>query len=333
MREHRNRTTMDHDDFHTTERIASRRRTGRPSLRGRTLPPPSYAVFPISLAETSAGNRAGFRHPAGYHAGSIPAAPTKTPNSPTRTAMPTASDTPARPKPETAVGKTPAVPIRSLHDKALKSLARRMAGYTQKEIKTIYEYDPDGTRRIKSETVIRKQVGPDLAAITFGADQSRSAALAGQAGNRSRRLPDRLERLERRGPARNRRNGNSLIPCAFRLRNRRHCAQSHLRPQSARRAVPVHLGRLRKTRRERSPTRSQIMPRQKTFAENPVRCPSAGKPETGPTAERPCNEHLHTKCRTDTTRIRKYSANRYDARPPPAHSLRTISPSIRQVLP
>ena len=42
-----------------------------------------------------------------------------------------------------------------------------MAGYTQKEIKTIYEYDPDGTRRIKSETVIRKQVGPDLAAITF----------------------------------------------------------------------------------------------------------------------------------------------------------------------
>ena len=58
--------------------------------------------------------------------------------------MPTASDTPARPKPETAVGKTPAVPIRSLHDKALKSLARRMAGYTQKEIKTIYEYDPDG---------------------------------------------------------------------------------------------------------------------------------------------------------------------------------------------
>ena len=210
MREHRNRTTMDHDDFHTTERIASRRRTGRPSLRGRALPPPSYAVFPISLAETAAGNRAGFRHPAGYHAGSIPAAPTKTPNSPTRTAMPTASDTPARPKPETAVGKTPAVPIRSLHDKALKSLARRMAGYTQKEIKTIYEYDPDGTRRIKSETVIRKQVGPD------------------QAGNRSRRLPGRLERLERRGPARNRRNGSTLIPCAFRLRNRRHCAQPHL---------------------------------------------------------------------------------------------------------
>ena len=74
--------------------------------------------------------------------------------------MPSASDTPARPKPETAVGKTPAVPIRSLHDKALKSLARRMTGYTQKEIKTIYEYDPDGTRRIKSETVIRKQVDP-----------------------------------------------------------------------------------------------------------------------------------------------------------------------------
>ena len=81
--------------------------------------------------------------------------------------MSTASDTPARPKPETATGKTPAVPIRSLHDKALKSLARRMAGYTQKEIKTVYEYDPDGTRRIKSETVTRKQVGPDLTAITF----------------------------------------------------------------------------------------------------------------------------------------------------------------------
>lgn len=94
--------------------------------------------------------------------------------------MPTASDTPARPKPETAVGKTPAVPIRSLHDKALKSLARRMAGYTQKEIKTIYEYDPDGTRRIKSETVIRKQVRTRPGGHYFRADQSRSAALAGK---------------------------------------------------------------------------------------------------------------------------------------------------------
>ena len=65
--------------------------------------------------------------------------------------MPSASDTPARPKPETAVGKTPAVPIRSLHDKALKSLARRMTGYTQKEIKTIYEYDPDGPGASKAK--------------------------------------------------------------------------------------------------------------------------------------------------------------------------------------
>ncbi|MFQ8827756.1 MAG: hypothetical protein ACLR76_10515, partial [Alistipes sp.] len=164
-----------------------------------------------------------------YHAGSTPAAPTKIPNYPTRTAMSTVPDTPARPKSETAAGKTPAALIRSLHDKALKSLARRMAGYTQKEIKTIYEYDPDGARRIKSETITRKQVGPDLAAITFALtnlDPQHWRA----AGNRRRRPSGRLERLERRGPARNRRDGGSLSSAPFGCRNRRHYTQPHPRP-------------------------------------------------------------------------------------------------------
>lgn len=49
----------------------------------------------------------------------------------------------------------------------------------------------------------------------FRADQSRSAALAGQAGNRSRRLPDRLERLERPRPCAKSPERELLDPLCF----------------------------------------------------------------------------------------------------------------------
>lgn len=55
----------------------------------------------------------------------------------------------------------------ALYPKALKSLEKRIRGYLLKEIKTTYEYDGDGNKRIKSETITRKQVAPDLVAITF----------------------------------------------------------------------------------------------------------------------------------------------------------------------
>ena len=55
----------------------------------------------------------------------------------------------------------------TLYPKALKSLEKRIRGYLLKEVKTTYEYDGDGNKRIKNETITRKQVAPDLAAITF----------------------------------------------------------------------------------------------------------------------------------------------------------------------
>ena len=55
----------------------------------------------------------------------------------------------------------------ALSSKALKSLEKRIRGYLLKEVKTTYEYDGDGNKRIKNETITRKQIAPDLAAITF----------------------------------------------------------------------------------------------------------------------------------------------------------------------
>ena len=256
---------------------------GGQSLRGRTLPPPSYAVFPISLAETSAGKPHRFspsyrlscrfdscrsdQNPelpdTNRHAHSLRYARTAETRNRRR-------QNTRRPDPQSA---------RQSAEESGPPHGRLYAKGDQDDLRIRSGRNPAHQKRNGHPEAGRTRPGGHY----FRADQSRSAALAGQAGNRSRRLPGRLERLERRGPAATEpppATGSSSIPCAFRLRNRRHCAQSHLRPQSARRAVPVHLGRLRKTRRERSPTRSQIMPRQKTFAENPVRCPSAGKPET-----------------------------------------------------
>ena len=54
-----------------------------------------------------------------------------------------------------------------LYRKALRGLAKRVSGYLCKETKTTFEYTPDGEKRLKTETVTRKQVPPDFAAITF----------------------------------------------------------------------------------------------------------------------------------------------------------------------
>lgn len=48
----------------------------------------------------------------------------------------------------------------TLYPKALKSLEKRIRGYLLKEVKTTYEYDGDGNKRIKNETITRKQVAP-----------------------------------------------------------------------------------------------------------------------------------------------------------------------------
>jgi len=54
-----------------------------------------------------------------------------------------------------------------LYRKALRGLAKRVSGYLCKETKTTFEYTPDGEKRLKTETVTRKQIPPDFAAITF----------------------------------------------------------------------------------------------------------------------------------------------------------------------
>lgn len=59
------------------------------------------------------------------------------------------------------------IPENPLCTKAIKSLAKRIQGYVLKEVKTTYEFDAEGNKRIKNEVVTRKQVVPDLSAITF----------------------------------------------------------------------------------------------------------------------------------------------------------------------
>ena len=68
----------------------------------------------------------------------------------------------------------------TLYPKALKSLEKRIRGYLLKEVKTTYEYDGDGNKRIKNETITRKQVAPDLAAITFALSNLDLARLSSQ---------------------------------------------------------------------------------------------------------------------------------------------------------
>ena len=82
-------------------------------------------------------------------------------------------------------------PDSPLYRKALRGLAKRVAGYLCKETKTTFEYGTDGEKRIKTETVTRKQVPPDFAAITFTL-----SCLAPQLWNRCR-TDDRTENAGR----------------------------------------------------------------------------------------------------------------------------------------
>ena len=54
-----------------------------------------------------------------------------------------------------------------LESKALAGLAKRVRGFSVKEVKTTYELDEEGDRIVKNETVVCKQVPPDLSAIIF----------------------------------------------------------------------------------------------------------------------------------------------------------------------
>ena len=49
----------------------------------------------------------------------------------------------------------------------MKALQKRVSGYTTEERKTTYTVDTDGSRVVKDEVVICKEVGPDLSAIQF----------------------------------------------------------------------------------------------------------------------------------------------------------------------
>lgn len=63
--------------------------------------------------------------------------------------------------------KTGRLSMALLHDRALRGLLKRVRGYAVREVKTTYEYDASGTKKVKSEVVTQKKQGPDLAAITF----------------------------------------------------------------------------------------------------------------------------------------------------------------------
>lgn len=54
-----------------------------------------------------------------------------------------------------------------LYDRTLQGLLKRVRGYAVREVKTTYEYDSAGEKRIKNEVVTRKRQGPDLSAIIF----------------------------------------------------------------------------------------------------------------------------------------------------------------------
>ena len=55
----------------------------------------------------------------------------------------------------------------TLYERALYALLRKVRGYVFREVKTTYEYDTTGEKKVKNEVVTRKRQGPDLAAIIF----------------------------------------------------------------------------------------------------------------------------------------------------------------------
>ncbi len=81
-----------------------------------------------------------------------------------------------------------------LHDRAIEGLIRRVRGFVGREVKTTFEVDTAGERRVKSEVVTRKRTEPDLQAIIFALtnlDGERwRAKPEAQAGEEAERLPD-----------------------------------------------------------------------------------------------------------------------------------------------
>ncbi len=65
----------------------------------------------------------------------------------------------------------------TLYPKALKSLEKRIRGYLLKEVKTTYEYDGDGNKRIKNETITRKAGRPRPGGDHIRAVEPRSATM------------------------------------------------------------------------------------------------------------------------------------------------------------
>jgi len=57
-------------------------------------------------------------------------------------------------------------PPNELYTVALEALKERVSGFTLTESKKTYVYE-NGRKRVKDETLNKKEVGPDLAAIQF----------------------------------------------------------------------------------------------------------------------------------------------------------------------
>lgn len=76
-----------------------------------------------------------------------------------------------------------------LHDRAIEGLIRRVRGFMFREVKTTFEVDGAGERRVKSEVVTRRRSEPDLNAIIF--------TLTNLDGDRWRAKPEAREEAER----------------------------------------------------------------------------------------------------------------------------------------
>lgn len=83
-------------------------------------------------------------------------------------------DNPEKVNPGSLGDQVKKMKLRSLDDhaeavlrKALRGLDRRVSGFSVRETKIVYEYDDDGNREVKNETVVTKKILPDIPAIVF----------------------------------------------------------------------------------------------------------------------------------------------------------------------
>lgn len=202
MREHRNRTTMDHDDFHTTERIGveathraavtSRKDASAALLCGfsdfprgdvRRKPHRFSPSYRLSCRFDSCRSDQNPELPdTNRHAHSLRYARTAETRNRRR-------QNTRRPDPQSA---------RQSAEESGPPHGRLYAKGDQDDLRIRSGRNPAHQKRNGHPEAGRTRPGGHY----FRADQSRSAALAGQAGNRSRRLPGRLERLERLEPTR-----------------------------------------------------------------------------------------------------------------------------------